>query len=299
MITQSNQTELRHFRYFLALAESLHFRKAAEKLFISQPGLSRQIQQMEKLLGVELFTRNNKQVNLTPAGQFLQRELRILLQQLDQAILQTQQISKGVAGSFRIGYVGSAMQNIFPDLLPIFKRDLPGIQFSFQELDNQKQVDALLGKELDLGFVRLQKVPASLEAQAVWQEHFAVVVPQDFPLLAQHFHDITQLQEESFILFEESYSPSYYATVMSIFADHNFTPTVGHKTVHANTIFRLVENGFGISLVPSSLQKGYDLKVRFLELHNIRQRAILYMVWNKENANPVLPKIREIVGEVS
>ncbi|MEL6973686.1 MAG: LysR family transcriptional regulator [Bacteroidota bacterium] len=299
MITSSNQTELRHFRYFLALAESLHFRKAAEKLFISQPGLSRQIQQMEKLLGVQLFTRNNKQVTLTPAGQFLQRELQIVLQQLDQAILRTQQISDGVAGSLRIGYVGSAMQNIFPDLLPIFKRDLPGIQFSFQELDNKKQIDALLSKELDLGFVRLQKVPASLASQAVWQENFAVVVPGDFHLQPQHFRDITQLQEESFILFEESYSPSYYATVMSIFADHNFTPNVGHKTVHANTIFRLVENGFGISLVPSSLQKGYDLKVRFLELLNIRQRAILYMVWNKENANPVLPKIRGIVGEFS
>ena len=292
----SNQVELRHFRYFLALAESLHFRKAAEKLFISQPGLTRQIQQMEKLLGVQLFARSNKQVALTPAGQFLQRELQLVLQQLDQAILQSQQISDGLAGSIRIGYVGSAMQNVLPELLPIFRKDLPGIQLSFQELDNRKQIDALLSKELDLGFVRLQKVPASLQTKAVWQENFALVVPQDFPLQQHNFRDITQLKEESFILFEESYSPSYYATVMSIFADHNFTPTVEHKTVHANTIFRLVENGFGISLVPSSLQKGYNLKVRFIELHNIRQRAVLSMVWNSENANPVLPKIREIVG---
>ena len=292
----SNQVELRHFRYFLALAESLHFRKAAEKLFISQPGLTRQIQQMEKLLGVQLFARSNKQVALTPAGQFLQRELQLVLQQLDQAILQSQQISDGLAGSIRIGYVGSAMQNILPELLPIFRKDLPGIQLSFQELDNRKQIDGLLSKELDLGFVRLQKVPASLQTKAVWQENFALVVPQDFHLQQHNFRDITQLQEESFILFEESYSPSYYATVMSIFADHNFTPTVEHKTVHANTIFRLVENGFGISLVPSSLQKGYDLKVHFIELHNIRQRAVLSMVWNSENANPVLPKIREIVG---
>ena len=108
------QTELRHIRYFLALAESLHFRKAAEKLFISQPGLTRQIQQMEQLLGIQLFTRNNKQVTLTPAGKFLQKELSTISQQLDQVIQQARRIAEGVDGNISISYVGSAMQNIFP-----------------------------------------------------------------------------------------------------------------------------------------------------------------------------------------
>lgn len=292
----SNQTELRHFRYFLALAESLHFRKAAEKLFISQPALTRQIQQMEQLLGVSLFARNNKQVALTPAGKFLQKELQLILQQVDQVIHQAQQMAEGVAGSMRIGYVGSAMQNIFPELLPDLKQSLPGIQFSFQELDNKKQIDALLSREIDLAFVRLQQAPAGLKLRPVWTEHFALVVPQNFPLQQADFHDFSQLQEEDFILFEENYSPSYYAMVMSIFADHNFSPRVSHKTVHANTIFRLVEHGFGISIVPRSLQKGYNLNVRFIELEQIPQRAILYMAWNQENANPVLPKILDMVG---
>ena len=296
MITSSNQLEIRHFRYFLALAESLHFRKAAEKLYISQPALTRQIQQMEKLMGLQLFTRNNKQVALTPAGHFLRQELQTILQQINRVHEQAQQIAEGVAGSIQIGYVGSAMQNIFPQLLPEFKRQLPGIQFSFQELDNKKQVDSLLSRELDLGFVRLQQVPASLKLRPVWQEHFALVVPKDFPLDQRSFKNFTQLQSTPFILFEESYSPSYYTTVMSIFADAGFSPLVSHKTVHANTIFRLVEHGFGLSIVPSSLQKGYDLNVRFIELDQIPQRALLYMVWNKENTNPVLPKIRGIVG---
>lgn len=292
----SNQTELRHFRYFLALADTLHFRKAAEKLYISQPGLTRQIQRMEELLAVPLFTRNNKQVALTPAGQFLQKELQVILQQLDQVIHQSQEIAAGIAGSIRIGYVGSAMQNIFPKLLPEFRHQLPGIQFSFQEMDNRQQVEGLLNRNIDLGFVRLQQIPAGLESIAVWQENFVLVIPNNFPIDQTTFKDLRQLQNEAFILFEEDYSSSYYATVMSIFADHGFSPKVSHKTVHANTIFRLVEHGFGVSLVPRSLQEGYDLNVRFIELDQIPQQAILYMIWNKENANPVLPKLREMVG---
>lgn len=247
-------------------------------------------------MGIQLFTRNNKQVALTPAGHFLEQELQTILQQIDRVSIQAQQIAEGVAGSMTIGYVGSAMQNIFPALLPKFKKQLPGIQFSFQELDNKKQVDALLSRELDLGFVRLQQVPASLKLRPVWQENFALVVPKDSPLNQRNFKSFAELQSMPFILFEESYSPSYYTTVMSIFADHGYSPLVSHKTVHANTIFRLVEHGFGLSIVPSSLQKGYDLNVRFIELHRIPQRALLYMVWNKENTNPVLPKIRGIVG---
>lgn len=291
----SNQTELRHFRYFLALADTLHFRKAAEQLYISQPALSRQIQQLEQQLGLALFTRNNKQVQLTAAGKFLRSELALLLKQLDNLLGQAKQISDGVMGSIRMGYVGSAMQNIIPELLGQFKSYLPEIQFSLQEMDNQQQVESLLSREIDLGFVRLQKVPATLVLQPVWEETFSLVVPLDYELPEGALSNLSNLKKASFILFEENYSPSYYAKVMSIFSDSGFTPIVAHKTVHANTIYRLVENGFGISIVPTSLQKGYLPTVRFIELTQISQRAILSMAWNKENQHPVLAQILGMV----
>lgn len=293
-----NQLELRHFRYFLALAETLHFRKAAEQLYISQPALSRQIQQLEQQLGFPLFARNNKQVELTAAGRFLQSELALVLKQISNVLDQAGEISKGVLGSIRMGYVGSAMQNIIPELFGQFKTHLPGIQFSLQEMDNNQQVEGLLSREIDLGFVRLQKVPATLVIRPVWEETFSLVVPLDYPLAKDGFRDLSTLRKEPFILFEEDYSPSYYAKVMSIFSDSGFTPIVAHKTVHANTIYRLVENGFGISIVPTSLQKGYQPSVRFIELPGISQRAVLSVIWNKENQHPVLPQILEMVIDI-
>ncbi|PSR12461.1 MAG: transcriptional regulator [Bacteroidetes bacterium] len=295
----SNQTELRHFRYFLALAKTLHFRKAAEQLYISQPGLSRQIRQLEEHLGLALFERNNKTVTLTPAGSFLQRELSVVLTHLDEVLEQAKLISEGVLGAVKMGYVGSAMQEVIPRLLLQFKNELPDIHFSLQELDNRQQISALLAREIDLGFVRLGQVPAGLEIHPVWQETFALVVPQDHPLTVDNFREVSQLREEPFILFEETYSPAYYAQVMSIFADSGFAPTVAHNTVHANTIFRLVENHFGVSLVPSSLQLGYQFNVRFLELGAIPQRAVLSVAWNKHNRNPILQRVQQWLEEGS
>jgi DNA-binding transcriptional LysR family regulator len=276
------------------LAATLHFRKAAEQLYISQPALSRQIQQLEQQLGVSLFIRTNKRVALTAAGRFLQQELATVLRQIDNLLDQAKEIGQGVLGSIRLGYVGSAMQNILPELFSQFKAHLPGIQFSLQEMDNQQQVESLLSREIDLGFVRLQKVPATLALRPVWEETFSLVVPLDFPLAKLPLKDLNAFRKASFILFEEDYSPSYYAKVMSIFSDSGFTPIVSHKTVHANTIYRLVENGFGISIVPSSLQLGYQPSVRFVELSEISQRAVLSMVWNRENQHPVLRQILEM-----
>ena len=117
MIIDNYQLELRHYRYFLAVAEELHFRRAAEKLFISQPGLSTQIKQMEELLGVQLFVRDKKKVRLTPAGAYLKNEVDFVLNHLNQVKRQVKRIGEGQMGEVRIGFLGSAMQNVIPDLL--------------------------------------------------------------------------------------------------------------------------------------------------------------------------------------
>ena len=122
------QIELRHLNYFLAVAEELHFRKAADKLFISQPGLSRQIKQLEKDLGVTLFERNNRNVTLTKAGEYLQKEVRKHLRVLDTILNTTKRINDGVDGNLNFGYVGSAMQHIIPELLVQIRNECPNIE---------------------------------------------------------------------------------------------------------------------------------------------------------------------------
>ena len=292
----SYQLELRHLRYFLAVAEDLHFRKAAERLYISQPGLSRQIKELEKSMGVQLFDRHNRKVELTPAGLFLQEELKRHLKELEHIIQHTKLLNDGLHGNLKFGYVGSAMQKIIPELLLKFKKKHPDVLFSLKEMDNQKQIEYLLSREIDIGFVRLERVPRGLQSFPILTESFCLVLPSDHTLGAKNFKKLSQLKDESFILFNPKYSPSYYEKVMSIFDDNGFTPIVTHNTIHSSSIYKLVQNNFGISIVPKSLKTEPLNGVKFIELNSIPQRTVLSAVWNTNNRNPMLKSILPIIS---
>lgn len=284
----SYQIEIRHFNYFLAVAEELHYRKASEKLCISQPGLSRQIKQMEEILDVQLFVRNKRKVALTAAGEYLKGEIEFVLNHIEVTKKQLKYISHGNLGEVRIGFLGSAMQEVIPNLLIKLKDKFPGIRTSLEEVSNNAQINALLKDKLDMGFVRLSRVPEGFNIKPVYKDTFSVVLPERYPLLSRDFNDVGQLSEENFILFSQDYSPLYYDTIMSICEDAGFTPKVSHKSVHAQTIFKLVENNLGVAIVPTSLQFGFQMKVRFIELKHISQKAILSVVWKEDNRNPAL-----------
>tara|TARA_R110000796_G_scaffold37722_4_gene95371 strand:+ start:280533 stop:281426 length:894 start_codon:yes stop_codon:yes gene_type:complete len=291
----SYQLELRHFKYFLAVADELHFRKAAEKLCISQPGLSRQIKQMEEIVATPLFLRNKKKVSLTPAGAYLKTEVEFILNHLEITQKQIQLIAAGNFGEIRIGFLGSAMQTIVPDLLLKLKERFPQIKTSLEELSNNAQVNAILKDKLDIGFVRLARVPEGLGMKTVLKDSFSVVLPENHILNTDTFKSIGQLAEEEFILFSQDYSALYFDTVMSICEDAGFTPKVSHKSVHAQTIFKLVENNLGIAIVPTSLQYGFKMGVKFIELANIKQKATLAVIWKKDNRNPTIKHCLNLV----
>ena len=257
----SYQIGLRHYKYFLAVAEELHFKKAADKLFISQPGLSKQIKEMEEALGFKLFERNNRNVVLTAAGKYLKEEITLLLNDNERILRHAQHIATGNEGE---------------------------IHLSLQEMDNNRQINDLLGNKIDIGFVRLNEVPKALSLRPVFDETFSLVLPKNHALNSRNFTSLNQLKEEQFIFFEKAYSPSYHEKVMSMFEDCGFSPTISHTSVHATTIYRLVENSFGVAIVPSSLKLGYNMDIKFIELKNVPQRAVLSLAWNKENRNPML-----------
>ena len=290
------QIEFRHFRYFLAVAEDLHFRKAAERLFISQPGLSRQIKQMEEDLGIQLFIRHNRKVQLTTAGLHLKTELSRTLKDIDNILDSAKLLQEGKQGKLNFGYVGSAMLEIIPDVLLRFKKEYPNVQFGLKEMDNQKQIAHLLSQKIDIGFVRLNRAPRGLIIKPILEETFCLVLPKNHPINSTNFKDLSQLKNESFILFDPSYSPSYYEKVMQIFDDSHFSPIVSHNTIHAASIYKLVENNFGLSIVPKSLLQGYTMNIKFIELNNIPQRTTLSVIWNTNNRNPILKALLEKIN---
>lgn len=287
--------EHRHLEYFRAVAEELNFGRAAERLFISQPGLSRQIKQMEEILEVQLFERTKRKVQLTPAGHFLKAEVDYIFNHLELTKTQLKEIAAGNIGELRIGFLGSAAHTVIPELLVKISQTFPGIKTSLEEFSNAIQIEMLEKDKLDLGFVRLGRVPESLEMKMVHQDTFSVVLPIGHPLTEEGFKYMGQLKDENFILFSQDYSSIYYDKIMSICEDKGFTPRITHKSVHALTIFKLVEAGLGVAIVPTSLKQGYDLNVKFIELDKIKQKTELYAVWKKGNRNAALGKVLELI----
>ncbi len=289
----SNQVELRHLQSFLVLAEELHFRNAAEKLFISQPGLSKQIIQLENHLGVKLLERDRRNVRLTVSGVYLQKQIEYLNGFLSKTFTHLKNLEKGIEGELKIGFVGSAMQKVIPELVKKCNRKFPELHFVLDEMSNQAQIEALEKYQIDLGFVRLNTVPSSIQLQPIFQEHFTLVLPKGHPINQSNFDNIQQFKEEPFILFSSDYSSTYYNNIMSIFTDAGYEPKVSHKSIHANTIFRLVESGLGIAIVPHSLTYGATkaIDIQTIDLKNIRQNAILSIAWRKERYAPALEKV--------
>lgn len=287
----SNEIELRHLRYFQTVAEELHFSRAAEKLYITQPALSRQIKQLEEYLEAPLFIRDKRNVALTKAGEYLLEESAYMFNHLEFVKQTIRHMKLGDEGELRIGFVGSAMQSVIPELLKEIDRNSPGIHTVLTELPNQEQIDQIRNDQLDLGFIRSMRLPDDLNRLNVYEESFCLVLPASHPLEESNFKSVKDLETENFILFSSQYSHGYYDKIMSIFEDQGFTPKVAHESVHANTIFRLVENDLGIGIVPSSLKRGFDLNIKFIELDKIPQRTTLSAIWKKESRNPILPKV--------
>ncbi len=288
------QIEYRHLNYFLTVAETLHFRKAAERLFISQPGLSRQIKELETKLGLALFERHNRHVKLTPAGLYLKTALNKNLKELDVIINHAKLLNDGKHGQLNFGYVGSAMQKIIPELLLKFTKTNPNILLSLNEMDNNQQIKGLLSQDIDIGFVRLEKAPKGINIHPVLKEPFCLVLPKNYPITTDSLKSIKALKNEHYILFNPEYSASYYNKVMDIFHYSGFTPTVSHHTIHAGSIYKLVENGFGISIVPESL-KTNNTKIKFITLNNIPQRTTLSAAWSASNNNPILNRVLTLI----
>jgi len=291
----SYQIELRHLYYFKVLAEELHFRKAAERLYISQPGLSRQIKQMEDIYQAVLFDRGKRYVRLTGAGIYLKKEVDLLFSHMDKMTRELRIMGSDDITELRLGFIGSAVQSVLAKVLVHLKHDFPLVEVDLQELSNEMQIAKVLKEELDFGFVRLDDFPKGIHHIAIVKEHFSLVVPGDYPIQQANFTSVSEFKNEPFILFSKDYSHSYYDLVMSIFKDAAFDPHVALRTVNALTIFNLVEQGLGVAIVPASLKKGYTSKVKFIDLIHIKQRTTLSLIYNASVSHPGIDLFLNVV----
>lgn len=280
--------ELRQLRYFLMLADELHFKKSADKLFIVQPALTKQIQDLEKELGVTLFDRNKRNVKLSVAGAFFKEHISKFFQDLEDVKNKVGLIEKGIKGEIRIGYTGSCIHTFLPDLLSKLHHNYPEIQTYLSEMTSASQLEAIQKGALDIAFLRNPPPLKRYEQRLIFQENFSLIVPKNHFLNPDNFQDIQQLAREKFILPTKSDGELYHLLHWSICEDAGFTPQIAHETAHGYTTIKLVENGLGVSFIPTSFQAVAQAAIHFMELKDITQKAEITALWSNQNANPSL-----------
>ncbi|TZF83622.1 LysR family transcriptional regulator [Pedobacter sp. BS3] len=262
--------ELRHLLYFKTVAEELHFRKAASRLFISQPPLSRQIRELEEELGVQLFERNNKRVKLTDAGLYFKKEVDAILGRLTDSQNMVKQIHHNLSGQFNIGYISSTYHTQLITVLKEMRQEFPFLKIRLFEVPTVKQVQALNSNKLDVGIMRTPVNTETLKLTSLFHDPFVVVMPQETGGFTTTEALSEYLQQQPFIFFNGDYAPDYHRKLVEICQRLGFQPDISHEANNVHSILRLVESGIGVSILPKSLQWQYPyLKLRYYNLDDI------------------------------
>ncbi len=246
--------EFRHLRYFLVLAQELHFSRAAERLAISQPPLSWNIRQLEDSLGARLFERNSRGVRLTEAGRAFVPAAQALLAQADDAARLARDVEGGVRGSLRVGYVSSMLYRDLPRLLHDFGERHPEIRVRSFELNSQAQVVELSHGRIDVGFLHSSQLPHTLHAEPFSADPFLCCLPRGHALARSRVVDPAALKGETFVMFAREASPDYHERVLTICTSAGFSPDIRHEVRHWPSVVTLVARGLGVALVPEAVR---------------------------------------------
>jgi len=246
----NEEIELRHLRYFLAVAETLHFSKAAERLVIAQPPLSQQIKRLEQLLGHRLFDRTTRGVKLTLAGQLLAERARSTIEKVHDDLAQVRRLGRGEEGTLTVGFSGSAMFTDLPDAVGNYQRRYPKVELRLRELSTTAQIAGLLDGTLDLAVLRDGDRTDGIEMSTVLKEPFVAVLPVKHSLARKRALRVRDLQAEPFILFARRMGPLAFDRTIACCEQHGFRPNIVQDAPQWPTLVRLVAAGLGVSLAP-------------------------------------------------
>jgi DNA-binding transcriptional LysR family regulator len=247
--------ELRHLRYFVAVAEERHFGRAARRLHIAQPPLSQQIRVLERDLGVTLLHRTSRRVLLTDAGLAFLVEARATLAQADRAIQAASRAAGGQIGQLIIGHMASAELNVFPRLLPVFRNRCPGVELRFQLLGVSEQFEMLRAGEIHVGFLRLPATDRTLTVKPLVREPLVVALPERHRLAQGRSLSLRALCGERLLLFPRAHAPGYYDLLIAICRQAGLETMIVQETRHLHTLLSLVATGHGVSLVPKCVAR--------------------------------------------
>lgn len=284
--------ELRHLRYFAAVAETRHFGLAAERLHMAQPALSQSIRQLEREIGAQLFARTTRQVSLTPAGEFLYRDTIRVLASIEDSVRGVRRLAGGAQGLVRIGFTGTAAFSQLPRIARAVNEQLPEVALEIHaDLLTPAQVDGLVSARLDLGVLRPPVEGADLTLRTITTESLVLALPADHRLVVQSSVVMEDLRAEDWVMYTDEHSAMNEATLRNCRAA-GFAPRRRHTAPSTGVLLALVAAGLGITLVPESVRNSPLTGVVFLDLPDA-QSIELALAWRRDEQSPIVARVLE------
>jgi DNA-binding transcriptional LysR family regulator len=289
--------ELRHFRYFAAVARHLNYSEASRRLHVAQPAISQTVLDLEEEIGAKLFLRNKRNVRLTAAGTTLLGEVESILKRTDEAKRATQRAARGEVGILRIGFIAPATAPILPPLVQTYLRRYPEVELQLHHMNPDDQLAAFDEGALDLGLSR--PLPPErrpyFEEEVVYIDHLAAVLPPKHPLTKEKRIKLEKLASESFVLFHRAGAPGLFDEAVATCCRAGFSPKVRHEPDLMTTVFVLVESGLGVSLVPGCA-RGFERQKTIRRPLAVKSKPMcLCATWPRGSQSPTLEAFLDIL----
>lgn len=288
--------ELRHLRYFRVLAQTLNFTRAAEQLHIAQPPLSRQIRQLEEILGVELVERS-RPLRLTEAGRYFHEQSAMLLEQIDQIAEGTRRIANSERQWLHIGFAPSTLYDLLPELIRQLRRN-EALELGLQEMITLQQVEALKTGRIDIGFGRIHIKDPAIVQQVLREEPLVVALPCGHHLIGQPL-DLKRLATEPFVLYPAIPRPSYADYIMALFNSQGLVIQVTQWTNELQTALGLVAAGLGITLVPASVQRQHREDIIYAQLNESAAVSPIILSRRAGDNSPKVEKCLALIATIN
>jgi DNA-binding transcriptional LysR family regulator len=288
--------ELRQLRYFVAVAEELHFGRAAERLHIAQPPLSQQIRRFEAELGEPLLFRTTRSVELAPAGEVLLERAREILAAVDAAVDDAHRAARGEYGRLAIGFTGSSTYAMLPAIAAAMRTELPGVVLDLRgELLTPAQVARLIDGTLDLGLLRPPVRERELSTEVLHSEPLLAVLPNSHPLANPAAVPLELLRDEPFVTYPSHFRSVVHDAVEDACAAHGFKPVAAHEVAETATLVSFVAAGLGVSLVPASVRNMTVEGAVYRPLIHDATRVELAVAWRRDDDRPVLTGALDVI----
>ena len=290
--------ELRYLGYFIAVAETGHFRRAAERLHLTQPALSQQIAKLEQALGVQLFERNRHQVALTHAGELFLVEARKVLEQADHAVHIAQRAARGEVGELSIGYIGSVLYGFLPRTIQLFQERYPEIELKLQELSSSRQIAQLQKQTIDVGVLYAPVHETAIQVECILRPPVWIAVPARRRLARRERVSLPDLAQEPVLLPSREEEPALHDHLMGLFQQAGYVPNVVQEASQIQTLLGLVALGIGLYPVPGYMRNMHHEGIVYVPLEEPGAHLELSMAWRREDKSPALQHYLAIVREV-